>query len=411
MPSSGTRATRAARASRRASTCCALTTGAPCRRAASRSRGSFRMRVPQRLARLANTLLLGAVMLAAASVARADLVRGVVRDQDGQPVFGADFNVYDPVTTDKLLASDKTDVNGAYRLVLDPGVYDLLCQVKDVNVGLAPVMKRNVQVSGTVTLDYVLPPSVRVFGRVNFKTSPASVDSVPVYPCNLDFDRTDDGARQPSLGNLTSPFGTFVDYIEAGSYTVTANPEDTLMAPTRVYGWAVPTTEVLELHCQPASYLASVIRDSDGHPVQGAVFRFDDGTGVRHPATKATSDAGGFIRAGVEPGVYRVTIEPPVGSSLAAIRVPGIDLTTHRQQDFTLEIGAAVSGLVTDKQGRPVGEGDWDAILEATEQGAATPGDNTGLDGRYRFVVAPGTNRLRFTPPLSTGLDTLVFRG
>src|SRR5262249_55938578 len=184
--------------------------------------------------------------------------------------------------------------------------------------GFASQMKRGVVVNGEILLDYVLPPSVQVRGRV-LKAQSDNPDSFAVYPCNLDFDRTDDGLRQPSIGNATSPFGTFIDYIEAASYTTTANPADTTLAPARVYDWVVPTSDIVQLTCQPAVYLASTIRDSHGDPVVGAIFRFDDTNGVRHPTTKHLSDATGFIRDGIEPGVYRVTVEPPPGGHAAAI--------------------------------------------------------------------------------------------
>ena len=63
---------------------------------------------------------------AAASPARADLIHGFVRDAQGNPVFNADFNVYDAATGVKLPPSDKTDATGKYRLVVDPGRYELL---------------------------------------------------------------------------------------------------------------------------------------------------------------------------------------------------------------------------------------------------------------------------------------------
>jgi hypothetical protein len=86
-----------------------------------------------------------------------------------------------------------------------------------------------------------------------------------------------------------------------------------------------------------------------------------------------------------------------------------VDLTTSRQQDFTLATGAVVSGRVTDKQGFPIVNGNWLAVVEATEEGAATPGDHTLADGSYRFVLAPGVYRLKLTPPASTGLDSVQF--
>jgi len=332
-------------------------------------------------------------------------VRGIVRDQSGAPIFNADFNVYESATGAKLLASDKTDVTGAYKLILDPGVYNLLCQVKDPNRGFAPEIKRDVVVSASMSLDYVLPPSVQVRGRVITANG-----NNPVYPCNLDFDRSDDGARQPSLGNLTSPFGTFIDYIEAGTYTLTANPADTALAPTRLYRVQAPPTDILLLPVEQAAFLAGTVRDSNGAPVEGAIFRFDDAGDVRHPAKKDTSDLTGFFRVGVAPGVYRVTVEPQRRSHLAAIRVPGVDLTRSFARDFTLPVGVAISGRVTDKRGLPVSAADWDAILESTNTTAATPTDNTTFDGSYRYVVARGLYKLRLTPPASSGLDSVVIQ-
>jgi hypothetical protein len=129
--------------------------------------------------------------------------------------------------------------------------------------------------------------------------------------------------------------------------------------------------------------------------VQGVSLKFDDANGRRQPSTKGTSSATGFFRIGIAPGTYRVTLEPPAGSNLAAIRVPGVVLNNHVARDFTLQIGVAVSGRVTDRLGLPVGLADWDAILEADGLGAATPNDNTEFDGTYRFVVAAGVYRLR----------------
>jgi protocatechuate 3,4-dioxygenase beta subunit len=341
------------------------------------------------------------------AVSRADLVRGTVTDELGNPVFNADFNVYDARTGNKLTPSDKSDATGKYRLIVEPGRYDLLCR-PIINGPDAPAIKRGVLVSGTLDLDFVVPAAARVRGRVY---DPISTNGI--YPCDLDFDRTDDGTRQPALGDITSPFGTFQTFIGGSSYTVTANPDTTLgFAPTRIYNFIVPTpdpaTDVLLLPVVRAVYLNGFIRDTNGAPVVGAQLKFDDGTGVRVPAFKHTSAADGSVRVGIAPGVYRVTVEPKVGTPYAAIRVPGVDMTLTSTHDFTVAVGAVVTGTVTDKLGRPVAAADWDAVLVGGAT-AVTPGDNTDFDGTYRFVVAPGLYRLRLLPPPSTGLDSVVF--
>lgn len=372
------------------------------------------LRTPD-LTTVARALAVTLLVSLAAGAAHADIVRGTVLDELGRPVFNADFNVYDAATGAKLAPSDKSDAAGKYRLVVDPGRYDLLVRpaLNDPNGPYAPRIKRAVLVNGTLDLDWVMPAGAKVRG-VAFDPTNTDITTRGMYPCDLDFDRTDDGSRQPALGDVTSPFGTFQAFVEGGSYTVTANPDTALgFAPTRIFDFVCPTAnpdiDVLELPVQRAVYLNGFIRDSNGAPVAGAALKFDDANGRRQPSFKHASAADGSVRVGIAPGIYRVTVEPKVGTPYAAIRVPGVDLTQTSTVDFTVAVGAAVTGLVTDRLGQPVAQADWDAILESGP-GAATPGDNTGFDGRYRFVVAPGLYRLRLTPPASTGLDSVVFR-
>lgn len=350
-------------------------------------------------------------------VARAQEVRGTVTDAQGQPIFNADFNVYDAKTGVKLAPSDKTDALGKYRLIM-PGAdrYDLLCRpVLNPPTGpqYAPQLKRAVLVNGTLTLDWVLPLAAKVRGRVYNPLDPEPTTN-GMFPCDLDFDRTDDGSRQPAFGDVTNLFGNFQAFLEAGSYTVTAFPDTTLgFAPTRLFDFVIPTanpdTDVLLLPVQSAVFLNGFLRDDVGAPVAGAVLKFDDANAKRWPSYKHATAADGSFHIGIAPGIYRVTVEPKVGTPYAAIRVPGVDLTQTLTRDFTVARGVVVTGRVTDKVGQPVGQADWDAILEGGPS-AATPGDNTEFDGTYRYVVAPGIYRLRLTPPVSTGLDSVVFR-
>lgn len=356
----------------------------------------------------AAALLVGVI----AGVAHADQVRGRVTNVNGDPIFNADFNVYDPVTGDKLTPSDKSDATGAYRLTIDPGVYDILC--RPVLDGVyAPRIVRSYVVAGAAVLDFVLPPAAKVRGIVYDPTN-GDVQTRGMYPCDINFDRTDDGSRQPVLGDKTSPFGTFIAYLEGGSYTVTATP-DTLtgFAPVRIFDFVAPSAnpdvDVLLLPVQRAIYLNGTLRDDLGAPVAGAQFKFDDANGRRQPSYKHATGADGSYHIGLNPGIYRVTVEPRAGSPYAATRVPDVDLRSTRSLDFTVARGAVVSGRVTDARGLPVSGADWDAILESGA-GAATPNDNTELDGRYRYVVAPGLYRLRLTPPANSGLDSVVFR-
>src|ERR1043166_1567001 len=357
-------------------------------------------------------LLAVALLLVQPRPAFADIVRGFVTDEQGKPVFNADFNVYDAATGVKLPPSDKTDATGKYRLLVDPGRYDLLCRPVIGQVGpsgqvLAPRIARDVPVNGTLDLNFTLPVAARVLGRVTDAAN-ADPNTNGVYPCDLDFDRSDDGSRQPSQGNVTSPFGTFVAYVEGGSYSVTATPIDSTLAPARIYDWVVPTTEILQMPLVPAIHLAGTIRDTNGAPIEGCVLKFDVPSGRRQPASKHLSDANGFYRLGLLPGVYRITVEPPLNGRYAAIRDPDVDLTSTQLRNFTLPFGAAVTGTVSDKSGRPVVNAKWTVTLQDSVAIVATPNSSSGFDGRYRMVLVPALYRLRLTPPASSGLDSVV---
>ena len=257
-------------------------------------------------------------------------------------------------------------------------------------------------------MDWTLPVGVQARGHVSDSSNP-DVNTNGVYPCNIDYDRTDDGSRQPVQGNVTSPFGTFLTYIEPGSYSVTAQPEDTLLAPARVFNWVLPTTDILQVPLVPAVHMAGTIRDVNGAPVPGVELKFDIANGGRQPASKHLTNANGFYRLGIVPGTYRITVEPPLAGPYAAIRIPAVDLTAPLLQNYTLAFGAAVTGVVSDKSGRPVSNARWSVLDEQTGAIAPTPNPVSRFDGSYRLVLERGRYRLRVAPAASTGLDSVVY--
>ena len=345
-----------------------------------------------------------AVLVLLPPAARADEVKGRVTSSDGTPVFNADFNVYDAASGEKLAFSDKTDATGAYKLVLDAGRYTLLLR-PPINSGYAPRIRRAVGVSGVLVMDWVVPVAAQVRGLVT-DTIANGVTGV-----DINFDRADDGSRQPALGTLTSPFGTFVAVIEPGTYNITFNPPPSSgLAPVRLRGQPAPPADVLSVTLPPAVFLSGVIRDQQGVPVAGAKLVFDDASNVRTPSSAHVSATDGSFMTGIAAGVYRVLVEPPVGSRFASVRSEGVDLTYDAARTFTLPIGAVVTGSVLDRRGRPVVGADWDVAEETASIGVPTPGDNTDSNGDFRFVVSPGSFKLTLSPPAGSGLDTLVYR-
>lgn len=336
--------------------------------------------------------------------AHADELQGSVRDGAGLPVAGADFDVYD-LDGNKLAPSDNTDAAGRYGLVLAAGRYDVLVQPL-AGSGVAPMWTRNVDVAGTTTLDWVLPPAFRQLGRTR------DAGGAPVGAVRVEFDRVPDGERSPALGNLSSPFGTFAAYVAHGTYTVTATPpEATGLAPARISPWPMPTPDTLDFMLVPAARLSGSVRDGGGAPVAGVRLAFDgEADGARVPSAENRTATDGSYRARVAPGTYRVLYEAPRDSRLASRRVAGVDLAADAVLDVTLEQGVLVSGRVFDASGAPLVGADWDVADEATGTSVPTPGDNTDADGRYVLVLPVGRYRLTLTPPMGAALDTVVLR-
>ena len=347
-------------------------------------------------------LCVAAVLLATA--ARADTLEGVVRDSSGNPIGGADFDVF---TLDgvKTPLDAKSHLGGHYRILFDRGGrYDIGCKPA-IGSGLASLVKHGVLVSGVTVLDWTLPPSVRVIGHVRDFTG------APVSGADLNFDRLDDGTRQLARGDSTGPFGTFAAYIQAGDYRLTVNPRVGVdLAPARLQQLILPTADTLSFTLQPAVHLSGSVRDPVGSPVSGAKVSFERPvTGERVASWGHYTLPDGTYRAGLAGGSYLVLFHPAAGSRLAPQRLGPVELTTDQSLDVTLQAAALLSGRVRDRDGDPVVGARWDAFDEAGQHPVPTPDDNTDYDGRYTLALVPGFYRLKLIPPARPGLDTLVF--
>lgn len=345
------------------------------------------------------------LMLLSVTPAEGQELRGRVSTPEGLPVAGVDLDVYDPVTGIKLPASDNTDASGDYRLDLADGVYDVVIQPPATS-GWAPSIRRGVTVSGRTRLDWIVAAAARVLGVVR-DASGAAVEGA-----NLDFDRSDDGSRQPVLGDVTSRFGTCVVTVESGMYIVTIDaPPGSPLAPQRLWDWDTARGDTIRVTLPIASVLSGQVRDARNQPVAGGRIRFEDDLARRLPAWGGSTDADGRYRAGIAPGPLRVMVEPPSLSRLVALRTDRIDLTGDRSFDLPLADGVVISGRVTDSLGRAIVGADWDAISEGSGETIFTPGDNTDADGRFRMVVPAGRYRLTLEPRQANAFDTLSFEG
>ncbi|MEK7315553.1 MAG: carboxypeptidase regulatory-like domain-containing protein [Candidatus Eisenbacteria bacterium] len=343
-------------------------------------------------------------VVATAGTADADTLRGTVGSVNGDPVGGADFDVF---TIDGALleVDDNSDPDGTYEIALPPGRYDVICEPL-IASGLAPQARRGILLNGDVKLDWALPPSHRVLGRV------VGANGAGIPGADLDFDRAAEGVRQPVLGDRTSLFGTFAAYVAEGTYDITIFPlTETGLAPARLRSVSIPTSDTLAITLVPASRLSGHVVDEFGIPVVGARLSFvDSATRERVPASgTSTAQDGGFLAA-VAPGTYDVTVRAPSGATLVAARYGPLDLMSDASLEVVLGPGVVVDGQVLDRDGVPLVAADWDVADEATGRSVSVSDDETDYSGRFRFVLRPDIYRLLLTPAAGSGLAPQLIR-
>lgn len=156
------------------------------------------------------------------------------------------------------------------------------------------------------------------------------------------------------------------------------------------------------------SCLSGFVRDSNGATVAGADLDFFNASGVKLITPNDNTDATGFYSVCVLPGIYTVTVAPPVGTRLLGRQFDAVDLTgnTGVELDVTLVPGTVITGRVTDEASTAIAGVDVDVDRVGGSR-VFTPGDNTDGAGDYRIVVPNGLYRFRFEPPLGSRLRGL----
>lgn len=338
-----------------------------------------------------------ALVVAAAGAARADIVSGTVRGEDGSPVAAANLDFIDAAGTNIPVSNDGTDVLGGYAVDVPPGTYEIDYKAPTGS----PWANRKVVgvvVSGpTARPDVILPYGHAVSGLV------VNESMVPVPNVDLDFKDPVTGQDWYTRLDDTDLSGSYSTIVPAGTWDIEYAPAPgdpyavELVCGVVVTGPQVRPTVVL----RSAWRVRAFVKTTGGAPVVDADTKFYDQLGQPVPTVNDHTDATGMFQAWVAPGTYDIEVRPPAGSRLLATVVQDVVVTLDTTlPDIILEQGLLVTGRVRNAAGTYLAgvDTDWNTAAGV----ALTPTDDTDDTGTYSVAVPADTYAIDFDPPVGT---------
>lgn len=130
------------------------------------------------------------------------------------------------------------------------------------------------------------------------------------------------------------------------------------------------------------------------------------------PPRSDKTDIDGVFDMIVREDSYDIRFEPPAGrDDLATIIVEHVEMAADSTFDVVLPTGHAITGLLTDGTGAPAPFVSVQVTDEVSGVRMPTPGNQSGVDGRYRVVVQPGRYSVTFSPADGSRLVPVTLRG
>lgn len=331
------------------------------------------------------------------------VVTGVVANsQDGVPIQGARVTLSAHGSADVEVEA-VSGHDGRFRMDIQSAGRYLLVADAD---GFQPYFIDRLFIAptqGSLHKNILMTPEVELRGRVVDRHS-RGIAKASVWLR----EETARGFRQSSLAR-TDESGVFLTdrAPPSGNYFLEAgHPEYDLDARVPV---TMPRDEevVITMRRVPETLLASLsvhVRDTDGHPIQGAWVRLEaidssspafDGMG--HSSTDAT---GRFLFPRVRLGKYNVSADAQ-GYAQAMFGRGKKDLTIESSREYEIDLvlqnQTRVHGVVLDLEGLPLAEADVSVSFDSGTARTGT-GSPTYPDGTFDVSgVPPGRHRLQVT--------------
>lgn len=332
-------------------------------------------------------------VLLLAMVARADVLTGIVHDDNGQPIAGASVEV-------QGLGIYSTGLTGAFSITLARGTYNI--QIFEDQNGFAPVILAKVVVIGTRNLGIIaMDDGFDVSGTV---MGPAGV----VVNGDLDVFDVETGLKLDTPNDKTDLLGQFVLALPARTLRIRAEPVVGQILVAQSLVTTISGQTALGTISLPAGQMltGTVVGTGSNLPLAGVDIDVDDffsGTRIETPGDN--TDTLGNFAVIVPAGTFTVSFGAAPGQALVGRRIDYVPVSAATSMGtIGLDPGVFINGNVIDASGHPVVDADIDVRALAGDATVYTPNDATGPTGGFSVVVKAGTHRVLVQAPAGSGL-------
>ncbi|MEZ5973829.1 MAG: hypothetical protein R3E96_02985 [Planctomycetota bacterium] len=325
------------------------------------------------------------------STARADFLVGILHDPVGNPVLGANLDVFDHVTGIEIdLTGDGTAVDGSFAVQVPAGLYDVI-----INAPVPPssqlVSRRidSVQVTTLADMGVVtLSQGVHLSGTF-FKPG-----GVPAAFQDLEITNEDTGQAVVMTTPGTDALGSFLTSVPTGHLSLRIRPDRLApLAAAKEYDLFIGSNYSMGAVTLPVGHQVTLtVQTPAGAPVFNAdLDAINLATGEKALTPGDNTNALGIADFIVPAGTYNFEICPPLATRLVAKVVPSVTtspLTALGVQP--LQAGFLVQGTVLQPGGAPAANIDLDVFQANGATAVPTCADDTDAAGHYAVILPAG---------------------
>ena len=341
-------------------------------------------------------------------------VSGFVVDANGNPVNKADLDFINAVTGVKLVFpvgfNDNTDVLGAYRICVLPGLYHIAYDPPD-STHLMGTRLFNVDLRSLgISTDTILPNIVMNFGVA---ISGVVTDSAgtPVFDADIDVDSLHGGRLYTSNDKSKIVTGAYWIVVPTGNYRIRFDPPATggRFRGVQIDSATIVRDTVINVSMMNGMLFSGFVTNSVGAGIRDVdVDLRIDSTGQKVFVSNNSTDSAGFYNVAVPPDIFEIRYTPPLGTRFVAELKDNFIIASDTSWDQILGEGVICSIFVHDSAGNPVVNADLDLKYDSSGIKLFTPNDKSNADGYLVTALFPDIYEVQIQPPPGSFFDQLV---